>query len=112
LDGPLPRIRYYGFVLSDAEMLMFTVQNLPVEILSARVLRKVSRFLAKHYRISPELVEFLGLGTPGPTMPSGMMSPPGEKELAELHAFLKENRLPVDPRVRALPLARQVPPGG
>jgi hypothetical protein len=108
VETTLPRIRYYGFVLSDAEMLLFTVQNLPVEILSSKVLRKVSRFLAKHYRISPELVEFLGLGAPGPTMPSGMMSPPREQELAELHAFLKENRLPVDPRARAVPLARQV----
>jgi hypothetical protein len=107
-----PRIRYFGFVLSDAEMLWFTVQNLPVEILSARVLRKVRRFLAKHYRISPELVEFLGLGAPGPTMPPGMMSPPGEQELAKLHAFLKENRLPVDPRARSVPLARQASPGG
>jgi hypothetical protein len=112
VETTLRRIRYFGFVLSDAEMLVFTAQNLPVEILSARVLRKVSRFLAKQYRISPELVGFLGLGAPGPTMPSGMMSPPGEQELAELHAFLKENRLPVDPRVRSVPLARQASIGG
>ena len=107
------RIRYYGFVLSDAEMLMFAVQNLPVEDLSARDLRRVSRFIAKYYRISPELVEYLALITPGSSKTSGMMmSPPGEQEPADLLAFLKENRLPVDPRVRAVPLARQVSTGG
>jgi hypothetical protein len=98
VETTLPRIRYYGFALSDAEMLWFTIQNLPVEILSARVLRKVSRFLAKHYRISPELVGFLGLGTPGPAMPAGTMSLPGEQELAALDAFMRENRLPIDLR--------------
>jgi hypothetical protein len=98
VETTLRRVRYYGFVLSDAEMLMFTVQNLPVEELSARDLRRVSRFIAKHYRISLELVEYLGLVGPGSKMRTGMMSPPEKNELANLRAFLKENRLPIDPR--------------
>ena len=47
------RIRYYGFVLSDAEALAFMVRNLPPEELSSKDLQRLRQFIGKHYRISP-----------------------------------------------------------